>query len=185
MEKIPFELLGLTSNEQTVEIVIGDKKVQVLQYLPVEKKSSLVNIVLQEAIDYSTGMIDKVKGDALFWSYVVAMYTDIQVDSNIILDIYDIMESNGVIDAVISAIPEDEYDSLVEYLSDAISDYDKYKTSVSGIISQVINDLPNALKIVNESLGQFDGSKFSEVVNLVKTVGGNEDAAMNALFGQK
>ena len=51
MAKVSYANMKLKMNESTKEVQLGEAKIEVKQYLPVEEKYSFLNIVLQNSLE--------------------------------------------------------------------------------------------------------------------------------------
>lgn len=173
MAKITYASLKLKTNTDVKTVDFNGKNIEVLQYLPIEDKYDLVNITLQEAKEH--GVYHPVKLDALFHLNLVYMYTNLtftdkQRENE--MELYDALQSSGLIDLVVSAINENEYNTLIEYLEVLQSDYLDYNNSFNGIIQNLIESLPLRAEEMGEILNSFDVEKFKEVMNFAKAANG-------------
>lgn len=184
---IDFQDLKLEEKSKFIEVSFKDTLIPVRQYVTIDTKMSIINIAVQESID-TNGMIVRPIAEALLSLYIVFVYTDIAFADEVKADAlrtYDILENNGVIDLVVAAIPVAEYDSLIQAFNDVIEDYAKYRTSAAMAIESIFTNLPNMIETMNNGLSDFDLEKFEVLNDVVKTMGGNEDAINETLLGQK
>ena len=167
---------NLKFNKSLKIIKINGKDVSVKQYLPAEDKNAILEIAMQQA-DKGT-ILNTFALDAIFHTYLILKYTDISVDAEDmqnILDLYDIFESNGVVDAVIAAIPESEYKSLKDYLEEMVEDYLTYRNSARAIMEQFSFFAPNAAEKIKEVADNFDVDKLKQIVQIADKTGMNND----------
>ena len=172
MNKITYSSLKLKLNTETKKVENTD--IEVLQYLPIEDKYSLINIVLQSSKEGA--IYNQVKLDAYFHIYLVMMYSNItftEKQKEDPLKLYDILKSNGVIDKIILAIGENEYTYLLNILNQQEEDIYKYQKSIGGIISEIIEQLPIRAEQMQEIVNNFDPEKFQNVINFAKSANGN------------
>ena len=148
-------------------------EIEVLDYLPIEDKYDLIMITLQESKE-NNGIYNQFKMDMFFHLNLIFMYTNIQFtdkQKEDLIKLYDILESNGIISAVVAAIPEDEYNYLFDTMGDVAEAYGAYDNSFAGVVNNFMVNMPinaaEAMKIVEN----FDPEKYSEVVNFAKAVG--------------
>ena len=116
------------------------------------------------------------------------LYTNINFskkERDNVFETYDILEKNGVIDTIVSAIPEIEYNAFMDYFTVSIEDFNKYKTSALGIVEQLLDSVPTKLTDLNSLLENFDPSKLEIVREVLDQFGGNEAALANEILGQK
>lgn len=165
---------NLKLNKNLKVIKINGKDVAVKQYLPAEDKNAILEIAMQQA-DKGT-ILNSFALDAIFHTYLVLKYSDISVDSEDmenLFDLYDILESNGVIDAIISAIPEDEYIALRDYLKEMVESYLTYRNSARALVEQLSFFAPAAVEKLQEVSENVDVDKLKQIVQLADKTGMN------------
>lgn len=171
MTKVSFSNLKLKVNTNTNKIEGTD--IEVLQYLPIEEKSSLINLVLQNALE--NGIYSNVRVDAYFHLFITMMYTNLNFtdkQKEDLLKLYDILKSNGIIDKVIMAMDENEYNNLLDSLNQQIADTYQYKNSLGGIVATLLEQLPLRAEQLSEIVDNFDAEKFSNVLEFAKAANG-------------
>ena len=171
MSKITYSSLKLKTNVETNKI--EGTEIEVLKYLPIEEKYSLINITLQSAKE---GVLyNPVKLDAYFHIYLVMMYSNISFtdkQKEEPLKLYDVLKSNGLLDKIILAIDEEEYNDLIKYLNQQEEDIYHYKNTISGTISEIIEQLPARADELGNIINNFDPTKFKEVIEFAKAANG-------------
>ena len=171
MGKITYSSLKLKTNTETNKI--EGTEIEVLKYLPVEDKYSLINIALQSAKE---GVLyNPVKLDAYFHIYLVMMYSNISFtdkQKEEPLKLYDVLKSNGLLDKIILAINEEEYNDLIKYLNQQEEDVYHYKNTISGTISEIIEQLPARADELGNIINNFDPNKFKEVIDFARAANG-------------
>ena len=169
-----FSNLNLKLNKSLKVIKVNGIDVSVKQYLPADDKNAILEIAMQQS-DQGT-ILNPFTLDAIFHTYIVMKYTDIEFskdDRENILNLYDILESNGVISAVINAIPKVEYDSLKEYLLEMTKDYLGYRNSARALLEQVSFFAPTAAQKLKEVADDIDIDKLQNVISLADKTGMN------------
>lgn len=175
--------IDLTINNSLKEVTFNDTKILVKTYLPIEEKLNLVEIVMQNAIEFN--FVNPIKTKAYFNAYVVIKYTNIDF-SNYIDDIpalYDLVKRSGLLDLVVGTAEKD-YDELADLCDAFVDRYENYQNSLYGIISQVLSDAPAQLKKAVDEIAKLDMSKLKEMYEGVATQGGNQAAIVEALYGK-
>lgn len=171
MSKVTYSSLKLKTNVETNKI--EGTEIEVLKYLPIEEKYSLINITLQSAKE---GVLyNPVKLDAYFHIYLVMMYSNISFtdkQKEEPLKLYDVLKSNGLLDKIILAIDEEEYNDLIKYLNQQEEDIYHYKNTISGTISEIIEQLPARADELGNIINNFDPTKFKEVIEFAKAANG-------------
>jgi hypothetical protein len=104
------------------------------------------------------------------------MYTDMQFTEEEKVDdttTYNILKGNGIVDAVISAIPEQEWGELNTLYYDYLCKKEKYRGSIAGVLSSFIDNLaPNAESAAN-IINNFNPEMFQQVINFAQAANGN------------
>ena len=180
MAKVTFASLKLKTNTATKKIKIGEKEIEVLQYLPVADKNDLVEITLQKAEE--DGIYNQIKLNMYLCLNIVYLYTNLSFTETQKQDeekLYDILESNGVIDQVIEAIPKSEYAELFDTLTHQEDDTLKYKNTAGAVLQSIIQDLPRNAQAAADIVNQFDPQKYAEVVNFARAANGGRDIETN------
>ncbi len=181
MAKVSFTNLKLKINSEVKEIKYNDIAIEVKQYLPIEDKIDLIQIAMQNAEE--NGIYNDLKLDMYFHLYMVYMYTNISFTEKQKEDeykLFDILESNGLIDAVIARIPEDEYNQLFRYIEIAKHDMLTYKNTAGAVLQTVIQDLPKNAAAAAEIVNSFDPEKYQSVqdmIQMARATGMNNDVA--------
>ena len=142
MAKIPFSKLKLTKKDDVNTIIINDNNVEVKQYLPVADKLNIITNVLQLSAD-DNNFANPVKIEVFLNLEIMYAYTNLTFTEKQKEDptkLYDLLEQNGVIAAVAQAIPETEYNLLLDWTQETIDSFYKYRNSVMGILDQVSAD---------------------------------------------
>ena len=145
MAKVTFTKLALKKKEEVKNIKINDIDIEVKQYLPVNDKLDLIARVISGAHDENNFpnpiKIEVIGAIEIIMAYTNITFTDKQKED--IAKLYDILDSNGVINEVVSAIPEDEYNFLIHGIDDTIDAVYTYQNSVLGILDTVSQDYSN------------------------------------------
>lgn len=176
MAKVSFTNLKLKVDTSTKTVEIGNNKIKVLQYLPVEDKYDLVMITLQKA--YEEGIYNPIKLEKYFHLYLVYMYSNINFTDKQKEDenkLYNILESNGIINSIIDAIPEEEFNKIFNYLSQIMTDRFESKKYIGSVISNFITDLPNQMQTVQQMVNDFDPNQYQAVLDFAKAANGGRD----------
>lgn len=177
MSNIKFDDLQLQVNQDTNIIKINDKEITVKNYLSINDKVTLIQLVLQQARDMED-TYNSLLLDAYFNLYLVFFYTDIEFtdeQKENALDTYDTLESNGVIDTVINAMNEVEYKDLYNALIEQRDLNIKYQTSVTYSVSHLINSFNDFTKNLNE----YDYQAIADNIKNTLTEGVDTNQSFN------
>ena len=145
MAKVPFSKLNLKKIDKVQVVTINGLEVEVKQYLPVAEKLELIANVLNNSAD-DNNFANPVKTYVLSHLEIIYAYTNLSFTDKQKEDpakLYDILDTNGIIDSIILAIPPSEYDNLIEDITSTIDAYYKYKNSALGILETATTDYKN------------------------------------------
>lgn len=168
-----YKDLNLKAVKDSSFVTVNDKEIEVLHYLPIADKIDLIQIALQKAME--NGIYNEMKLEVYFNLNLIYMYTNLEFEADDLEDefkLYDELESNNVFLSVISAIPQEEYDALLNFLTLTKKNYEKNKRSAAALLQSVIQDLPKNAAAAREIVDSFDPEKYSEVVNFAKNANG-------------
>ena len=171
---IKYSDLNLSVNNTVKEVSFKDIKFNVLKYLPWDKKYDLIMITLQQSQE--NGIFNQLKLDMFFHLYMVYLYTDIEFtdeEKSDTIKIYDELKSSGLMDIVIGAIEEDEYNSLIDMMSEIVKDRTEMNKSVFGVLDKFINELPEKAQVAMNLIENFDKEKFQNVIDFATAANGN------------
>lgn len=142
MAKVPFSKLKLTKKEDIKTIIINEIEIDVKQYLPIAEKLNLIANVLNNSAD-ENNFENPVKVDVIghleiIYAYTNLSFTDKQKED--VSKLYDLLENNGVIDKIVNAIPEEEYNYIIDSIEEVIASYYKQQNSALGIMERISAD---------------------------------------------
>lgn len=163
---------------QDINIInINNQEIKVLKYLPISDKNDLISIALQKA-ETETGVYNDILLDMYFHLNIIYLYTDINFSDEDKKDefaLYDILETNEIINKVIAAIGEQEYQSLKDYLEQIKWHNNKFKMSAAGIIRTLSEDLPKNAIAAQEIINNFKPEQYQAVTQFAKAANGDRD----------
>jgi hypothetical protein len=174
MAKVNYTSLKLKTDNSVKTFQFHNVNIDVLQYLPIEDKYDLVMITLQKSFEEE--VYNPIKLDMLFHLYLVYMYTNISFTDKQKENeskLYDAIKSNGLLEAVLEQIPEEEYNILFEYISDLADIKEEYNRSVVSLVKKMITDLPTQAQAAMDIVNSFDKEKYQEVIDFAKMANGN------------
>ena len=157
MAKIAFSKLALKKQEEIKTININNNAIEIKQYLPVNDKLALISKVVNLSHDSDNNFPNPIKVEIIGTLEIIYAYTNLSFTDKQKEDIgklYDLLESNGVVTAIIEQIPEEEYSFVINGINETIEAVYKYQNSVLGILDSISQDYSNleldATKIQNE-----------------------------------
>ena len=159
MAKVSFTKLNKIKSFDPIEITIGDQKIEVEQYLPLEKKVDLITAVIEQSGNGEEGFFNIVKLEAYYIIEMIKAYTNITFTEKQLEDttkLYDMIRLNDVWAAVADAIPACEREYVWNNILTLAKEITTYNNSVLGILQALSNDR-NALN--------FDVTEIMDKIN--------------------
>ena len=175
MAKVSFASLKLKVKDEVKKINISDKEIEVKQYLPATDKYDLIMISLQQSKE--NGIYNDFKLDMFLHLNLVFMYTNLTFTDRQrenLPGLYDILETNGIINLVVKNIPEEELSNIYAAVSEIKDSLVAYENSFAGVANNFITNLPENAQAAADIVDNFDPEKYSEVVNFAKAIGMRE-----------
>ena len=163
--------LKLSINNEIVTTMVNEVEIEVRKYLPIEDKIDLIEVALQKAEE--NGIYNEMKLAMYFDLYIIYMYTNLEFTDEEKMNeykLYNELESNGVITAVLGAL--EEYEILFHYLNIMKEAKMRYKTSAAAMIQTFIQDMPKNAEAMSEIVDNFDKEKYKEVVEFAQYANG-------------
>ena len=162
-----FSELNLSIRDEIKTVKIGDNVIEVKQYLPLEKKIDIISLAIQQSLGGT------VQNTMAFESYldlfIIMNYTNIDFsDCEDYGVLYDILESNDIINFILSAIPQIEYNSIKEHAFDMSAKYERYSNSLGKVISNLI-DFSKAISENIEEVTQ-DEEKMQTIKDIASDI---------------
>ena len=169
MAKISFTKLKLTKKNETKTLKYNGEEIEVKQYLPIQDKLALISRVINNASD-EYNFANTIKLDLFLSLEIMYQYTNINFTEKQKEDptkLFDLLEENNLIDAVIGLIPQSEYRTLYEGVLKISKNIYAYQTSVLGILD-IINRDYSDLKLESDEIAK--NFKDTENITLLKNV---------------
>jgi len=151
-------------------------EVKVLQYLPIEDKNDIIHFTLQNSEE--NGIYNELKINMYFHLYITYMYTDLEFtveEKNDPVTLYNILKSNGIIGAIVDAIPEQEYKQLLATLDIMLERKMKYKNTVASVLNNFIENLPKNAKEAQEIIEKFNPEDLQRVLDFARAANGGRE----------
>lgn len=146
MAKVSLTKLGLKVNQDIKTIKFNEQIVEVKQYLPVNIKLELISNVINRILLENNNFINPIKIEVFTVIEMLYCYTNINFTEKQKEDIpklYDLVVSSELWERIIEAIPEEEFDFVVEGVIKSIKEIYKYKNSAMGILENISTDYSN------------------------------------------
>ena len=170
MAKLAFSKLGLKNNNQVVNINYNEQIIEIKQYISVNDKLKLISDIINNTVDEHS-FCNPVKVKVYLLIGIIENYTNIsftEKQKEDIVKLYDLIQSNGLFNEILTAIPDEELNDLLNSTWDSVDAIYTYRNSIMGILDNVSADYDNVNVDVNKTIEQIknlDHSFLSEVMN--------------------
>lgn len=169
MANITFNKLNLKKKEETKTIKFNEQEIEIKQYLPVQDKLNIIFGTISKVEDENR-FFNPVKLECFCTLEIIYAYTNIKFTDKQLEDeakIFDLMEENGLIDLIFSAIPEEETSFIMDSCEKAAEAIYKYSNSAYGILENLQKDsgkLNQDIALIQEGLRD---PIFKDTMNLL------------------
>lgn len=173
MAQITYTKLGIKPVlDEIINIQLAPEiTIEVKQYLPLQKKLEVLSNIINNSVDtngfYNSAKIDFNISLEMIYAYTNIKFTEKQKEDP--LKIYDTFYSSGVMDKILTAIPEKERDWFEKHTYHSISKIYEYRNSVYGILDAISNDYENLNLDVNKLKEQLTEGKGLETLREITT----------------
>lgn len=144
MAKLSYSKLALNKINQTEPKIIefNGQNIEIIQYLPIEKKLELIEIIINKSIDnneyFNPCRIDIFLTLEIIFAYTNITFTEKQKED--ILKLYDLFVQTGLFKIILENIPYEEYNYIKTNVIKTIQNVYKYKNSALGIFESITSD---------------------------------------------
>lgn len=169
MAKVSLSAIAPIKKIDPIIIKIADQDIEVVQYLPTQEKLALVERVLSWTID-DTNYLNPVRMEVFTILEVIKTYTNISITEKMMENApktYDTLVMNKIIDMIIAAIPEEEYDAVFDAVEDCAEHIISYLNSIQGVLKTITDNYDATKYNVDEMMKTLDQP---EKIGLVKDV---------------
>lgn len=176
MSKISYANMKLKVDQSVSTFDFNGNEIEVLNYLPIEDKYTLVMLTLKQAEE--DGIYNPIKLQLCFHLNLVFMYTNVSFtdkQKENVTKLYDTLECNGFINKFIDNMQESEYNFLFKMIQDTIKGMEKYRTSAAAVLQSIINDLPKNAEAAADIVNSFDKEKYQAVIDFAKSANGGKE----------
>ena len=169
MAKVNLTKLNKIKSLDPIDIKIGEETISVVQYLPLEKKLTIMQNIIQQAGNNEEGFYNIVKLTVFYTIEMLRAYTNISFTEKQLEDpqkLYDIIVLNKIWDTVKQSIPEDEVNYIWENTCALAREITDYNHSALGILKLAKEDYSDLELDVNDLTNTLTQSENN--LNLVK-----------------
>jgi len=172
---VSYANMKLKVDTSTKTVDLGNNvSIEILKYLPIEEKSNLIEITLQKA--FENGIYNPIKLDMYFSLYLVYLYSNFSFTDKQREDeekLYDTLKSNGILDKIIDAIDDNEYNDLYTMLVETEDKKMEYRKSLIGLVNELANSVSENADALKEIADKFQPEKFQNVIDFAQAANGN------------
>jgi hypothetical protein len=165
MAKLAFSKLGLKNNNQVVNINYNEQTIEVKQYISVNDKLKLISNIINNTVD-EHNFCNPVKVKVYLLISIIENYTNIsftEKQKEDIVKLYDLIQSNGLFDKILEAIPAEEFNDLLNSTWDSIDAIYTYNNSAMGVLDNIGRDYKNTeldIETIQEKLANGENVEF-------------------------
>ena len=146
MAKVNLIKLNKIKSLDPIDIKIGEETISVVQYLPLEKKLTIMQNIIEQAGNNEEGFYNIVKLTVFYTIEMLRVYTNISFTEKQLEDpqkLYDIIVLNNIWETVKDSIPEKERDYIWDNTCALAREITEYNHSALGILKLMSDDYEN------------------------------------------
>lgn len=146
MVKVNVTKLNKIKSLDPIDIKIGEETISVVQYLPLEKKLTVMQNIIEQAGNNEEGFYNIVKLTVFYTIEMLRVYTNISFTEKQLEDpqkLYDIIVLNNIWETVKDSIPEKERDYIWDNTCALAREITEYNHSALGILKLMSDDYEN------------------------------------------
>ena len=146
MAKVNLTKLNKIKSLDPIDIKIGEETISVVQYLPLEKKLTIMQNIIEQAGNNEEGFYNIVKLSVFYTIEMLRTYTNISFTEKQLEDpqkLYDIIVLNNIWETVKDSIPEKERDYIWDNTCALAREITEYNHSALGILKLMSDDYEN------------------------------------------
>ena len=146
MVKVNVTKLNKIKSLDSIDIKIGEETISVVQYLPLEKKLTVMQNIIEQAGNNEEGFYNIVKLSVFYTIEMLRVYTNISFTEKQLEDpqkLYDIIVLNNIWETVKDSIPEKERDYIWDNTCALAREITEYNHSALGILKLMSDDYEN------------------------------------------
>lgn len=177
MKEIAFNTMGIQPNIGVKEVDFKSMVLEVRTYLPIDDKTQFIQFVVNGALDEMTGTFSPLRTEVYFAIAVCRWYAGITFTEEDLVNVaavYDALETNGVIDTIVSEIPEEEMGFISSLVEETTKDIARYNSSAAGIIQSMNSDASGLDTQITQILDKIKNSEGLEQLAVIKDVVGKD-----------
>ena len=146
MVKVSLTKLNKIKSLDPIDIKIGEETISVVQYLPLEKKLTIMQNIIEQAGNNEEGFYNIVKLTVFYTIEMLRAYTNISFTEKQLEEpqkLYDIIVLNNIWNEVKKVIPQSELTDMWENTCALAREITEYNHSALGILKLMSDDYEN------------------------------------------
>ena len=171
MANITFSKLNLKKKEEIKTIKFNEQEIEIKQYLPIQEKLNIIYNAISKTEDENR-FFSPIKLECFCTLEIIYAYTNIKFTDKQLEDeakLFDLMEENGLINEIFSAIPEEETNFIMDSCVESAEAIYKFSNSALGLVKSIV-DQKEALNLdLNNFIQILQDDKNKEILDKVIT----------------
>ena len=158
MAKVSLTKLLTTKAIPDKVVIINDETISVVQYLPTARKANMIQDIMNEVLD-NNGMDSYIRHQIYFMLYLVQYYTNFNITEKMMAEpdkTYDLLVLNHILEKIIAAIPETEYQAITDAVNTSIDIVSKFRTSIAGLFLDIQANNNESARSADEIMNQLN-----------------------------
>lgn len=169
--KTSFSTFKLKPIKKYAEFIYNDRKIQVLQYLPIVEKNDIIEVAYQKSIienKFNPLLFNIYFTLNIIYSYTNLTFTDEQRKDE--MKLYDLLMSHRIVESVLMLIPKSELIYFPENITDYVSNSIKMDYSAVGLINNGIQAVNKMSSVIQEKMSTLDDATVEKLLNALPTL---------------
>ena len=158
-------------NKETKKIDFNGYIIEVIPYLSINDKYDLIITTLNRSDEGD--LYNNFKTKFYFDLHLVLMYSNIvftEEDKRDELKLYDTLKQSGLMDAIISVIPESEKNSLWEDIIGIQKSMIEYRRSLNSFFNLIFEKVPETVDKIKELFANVDENTMKQAMQMLSNI---------------
>lgn len=146
MAKVSFTKLNAKVNTEVEKVNFNEVEIEVKQYLPITDKMEMINGIVNGCMARNDRYYNPGEVEAAMILGIVEYYTNINFTEKQLSDsakLYDTIVSSGLARKIISAISDEETNTVEGLLMNSLENVYKQRNSIVGVLETISTDYSN------------------------------------------
>jgi hypothetical protein len=172
MANITFNKLNLKKKEEIKTIKFNEQEIEIKQYLPIQEKLNVIYNAISKTEDKNR-FFSPIKLECFCTLEIIYAYTNIKFTDKQLEDeakLFDLMEENGLINEIFSAIPEEETIFIMDSCEKAAEAIYKYANSAYGLMEHISNQQNKLSFDFDKILGDIQDPEVKKLLEALTEV---------------